>query len=206
MIQCCLDLMKVTILIILPLQKTGTVKFTLRSWKIAVERLTTAFLSPTWFLSLLLLDVANASNSAEIPSYLSQYLSEQETVQLKAQLPMLPGAIHAAFPGSVKKITSVRTVCDALNKSEMTKQMLSIVHKLVVIYLTYPVTSATAERSFSALRRVKTYLRSRMTSQRLNNLFLLYVHQSRTDSLDLTSVAKDFASSNARRVNYFGRF
>lgn len=38
--------------------------------------------------------------------------------------------------------------------------MLSEVDKLLNIYFTFPVTSATAERSFSSLRRIKTYLRS----------------------------------------------
>ena len=41
-------------------------------------------------------------------------------------------------------------------------------------YFTYPVTSATAKRSFSSLRRIKMYLRSTMTNCKLNNLFLLY--------------------------------
>ena len=49
-----------------------------------MERLTTTSLSLTWLLSLsfenLLLDVANSGDSAEIPSYLSQYESEQEAV------------------------------------------------------------------------------------------------------------------------------
>ena len=80
------------------------------------------------------------------------------------------------------------------------------VDKLVQAYLTFAVTSATAERSFSSLRRIKTFLRSSMTAQRLNNLFLLYVHQSITDSLALETIACDFVSVNTRRINYFERF
>ena len=45
-----------------------------------------------------------------------------------------------------------------------------------------------------------------MTAQRLNNLFLLYVHKSITDSLDLEAIARDFVSVNTRRINYFGHF
>ena len=157
-------------------------------------------------LETFLLDKANGNSSVEFPALLSQYVSKQGIVQLKAQASMLPGAIQSVSSGSVKQVTSVRTVCEALNQNKMVKEMLSIIHKLVVIYLTFPVTSATAERSFSSLRRVKTYLRSTMTSQRLNNLFVLYVHQSQTDSLDLLSIAKDFVSSNSRRINYFGHF
>ena len=59
-----------------------------------------------------------------------------------------------------------------------------------------------AKRSCSSLCRLKTYLRSTMTNCRLNNLLLLYVHNDRTDKLDLCKIAKEFASLNERRVNY----
>ena len=74
----------------------------------------------------------------------------------------------------------------------------------VIIHCSLPI--STAERSFSSLRRLKTYLRSNMTDSRLNNLFLLHIHSERTDKLDLYHVAKAFASVNQRRVNYFGKF
>ena len=70
----------------------------------------------------------------------------------------------------------------------------------------FPVTAATAERGFSSLRRIKTFLRSRMTSCRLNNVFLLYIHQHLTDSLDMVAMGRQFVSVNTRRQNYFGKF
>ena len=42
--------------------------------------------------------------------------------------------------------------------------------------LVLPVTSCEAERSFSALRRIKNYLRSTMTEERLTGLALLNIH------------------------------
>ena len=42
-----------------------------------------------------------------------------------------------------------------------------------------------------------------MTQQRLNNLFLLYVHTARTDALDLSSMVKAFVSANICLSNYF---
>lgn len=51
------------------------------------------------------------------------------------------------------------------------------VGRLLEVLLTLPVTNAEAERSFSVLRRVKTYLRSTMVEQRLNSLALLAVHR-----------------------------
>ena len=59
----------------------------------------------------------------------------------------------------------------------MAREMFSEVDKLLQIYLTIPVTTATAERSFSALRRIKTYLRLTMSEERLNNVMLLRVHR-----------------------------
>ena len=103
-------------------------------------------------------------------------------------------------------MTSVRTIVGAMAESDIYKGMLPEIDRLLKLYLTFPVTTATAERSFSSLRRVKTYLRSTMTSCRLNNLFLLYIHQDRTDSLDLYEIAKDFISVNNRRRKYFGNF
>ena len=53
-------------------------------------------------------------------------------------------------------------------------------------------TIATAEGTFSTLRRLKNYLRSTMTQNRLNHIVLLHTHKHRTDQLDLTEVASDF--------------
>jgi len=47
----------------------------------------------------------------------------------------------------------------------------------VQIVLIVPIAYTTAERSFSTILRVKTYLRSNMTDQRLNSLCLLAVER-----------------------------
>ena len=70
------------------------------------------------------------------------------------------------------------------------KSLLSEVHKLLCLYLTVPVYSATAERTFPALRRLKSFLRSSQTEKRLNNCILLHVHKEITDSLDIIEIDK----------------
>ena len=49
---------------------------------------------------------------------------------------------------------------------------------------TLPVTSCECERSFSALRRLKTYTRSTMVAERLNGLALLHVHKDIIVNID----------------------
>ena len=54
--------------------------------------------------------------------------------------------------------------------------------------LTIPVISATSERTFSALRRLKNYLRSTVKHDRLNNCLLMHCHKSITDILDTVKI------------------
>ena len=158
----------------------------------------------------LLIDADNGKDIPEIPEAVAKYFQRTEYLAcLKIQLKMLPNAITNAFAGSairVIKVTHVRTIVDTPKQSQMYKDMLNQVDKLVRSYLTFHVTSATVERVFSSLRRIKRFLRSTMSQQRLNNLFLLYVYKARTNALDLSSVAKDFVYANNRRSNYFGKF
>lgn len=48
------------------------------------------------------------------------------------------------------------------------------IKKIITKILAIPVSSAAAERSFSAMGRIKTYLRSTMTTERLHNTSILF--------------------------------
>ena len=86
------------------------------------------------------------------------------------------------------------------------KEMLPSVHQLLRLYLTVPISSATSERSFSALKQLLTPFRASMTEQRLTNCFLLHVHKCLTDELDLTAAAKEFIDQTDERRKYFENF
>ena len=59
---------------------------------------------------------------------------------------------------------------------------------------TSPVTTCTCERSFSAMRRLKTYTRSTMVSERLNGIALMHVHQEIVP--DIEKVIDLFSTKN----------
>uniref|UniRef100_A0A7N0UCP2 HAT C-terminal dimerisation domain-containing protein n=1 Tax=Kalanchoe fedtschenkoi TaxID=63787 RepID=A0A7N0UCP2_KALFE len=67
------------------------------------------------------------------------------------------------------------------------------------ILLTVPVTVASAERSFSKLKLLKTYLRSSMSQERLNDLGILSIEKDMLENIDYDTLVSDFASKNARR-------
>ena len=90
-------------------------------------------------------------------------------------------AVRTVLP-EVRQIRNIRSMREAFNKTPVTKTLLGEVHKLLRMYLTLPVASATSERTFSALRRLKNYLRSTMKQDRLNNCLLMCCHKSITDT------------------------
>ena len=93
---------------------------------------------------------------------------------------MLPDVLKVAneqYKMGIKKITLVSTLCEVFNSCDFAKLMLSNVDQLLRIYLTTPMTSATAERTFLTLCRVKSYLRSTMSQKRLNHVMILHTHK-----------------------------
>ena len=72
--------------------------------------------------------------------------------------------------------------------------------KLLTIFATLPVTTASSERSFSTMRGLKTYLGSTMAEQRLTSLALLSVHRDRPVEKD--SVLNEYTASSNRRSDF----
>lgn len=89
------------------------------------------------------------------------------------------------------------------NANAKLPELLPELSKLICLALTIPVTTCTAERSFSVLRRLKTYLRSSMTQERLNHTAVLHVHKDRSEELDLHVIADDFIRRCSIRRNTF---
>lgn len=67
------------------------------------------------------------------------------------------------------------------------------------LYLTLPVTVAKAERSFSKLKLIKSYLRSTMSQTRLSDLAVLSIENEETREIDLYKVVDRFLLLKKRR-------
>ena len=133
------------------------------------------------------------------------YKDDIDKAQLQCQLPMLYGLIkHTMESPDCNREMSILFVVKALSGLSCAQRVaFSQVFVIVRLLLVLPATNATSERSFSALRRVKTYLRSTMTQMRLNNLLILHTYKDETDSLDLPAVGNEFVSAKA---HFFGTF
>ncbi|KAL4152988.1 hypothetical protein QTP88_000821 [Uroleucon formosanum] len=65
--------------------------------------------------------------------------------------------------------------------------------------LSTPVSNCSAERSFSALKRIKNYLRSNTEEKRLTSLAVLYIGSEVMQGVDYSEVIRSFAEQKARR-------
>ena len=103
-----------------------------------------------------------------------------------------------------KRTLSGKDVCSI---SDVLKEIIPLtiafptVTKVLHIALTIVVTTAECERSFSCLKRTKSYLRSSMSEQRLIDLAVLSIEQELSKDLSLDEVVNKFAGEdNNRRI------
>ena len=69
--------------------------------------------------------------------------------------------------------------------------------------MTIPVTVASVERSFIKLKLLKSYLRSTMTQERLNDLAMIALESDMLEKIDYERIIEDFISKNAQRIKFF---
>lgn len=133
-----------------------------------------------------------------------QSLTDQDVCDLLQRYePDLPS------PDTLKAEVSLwrnKWACDSLPKpdslpdalAQANRLMYPNVHRIFHLLLVIPVTSAGVERANSALKHVKSVLRSTMGQDRLNGLILMYVH--RGIHLNYDRVIDIYARRHPRRM------
>jgi len=137
-----------------------------------------------------LINAKSANLSEKVASIYGEDLGME---RLKIQLRMFPDVVKVTPMDGIhiKEVTCVQTLCQVLNIQPSFKILLTEVHKLLRIYLTIPATTSTAGRNFSALQRIKTYLRTSMSQARLNHCIILHVLRERVDELEIRTLQKN---------------
>ena len=128
--------------------------------------------------------------------------NEFDVLSLKTQL-LLLSEIPEFYDLDSRMQLSVKI--DLFQKLDTIKRILvAKVIQLVKLILIMLATNAVSERSFSSFKRIKTYLLSTITNNRLNHLLILHIHKLLTDRLDLTNVADEFVEEREERKSKFG--
>ena len=130
---------------------------------------------------LILQKLENTLLTGKIDSVVDAY-PEINTQLLAVQLPMF----RLNYPCSCS--TDAAEILTGLPVE--VRGLFTEVETLVRLLLVVPVSSSEAERSFSTLRRLKTWLRSTMTQKRQNHVAVCHIHQDKLDLLDRKSICK----------------
>jgi len=133
------------------------------------------------------------------------YKGDFDSSSARAQISLLPG-IASTLGYDVKSFTVADLISFLQSLDYSQRALLTEVVTIAKLILVMPATNAISERSFSALKRVKTYLRSTTTDSRLNNLLVLHIHKDLTDNLDLTVIGNYFIDKFDTRIGIFGYY
>lgn len=150
--------------------------------------------------------LVNAANGKEFEHFFesvtSFYKKDFDQALLSAQLQNL----RICFVDSDKIVSLGECVAFLRDLSLSQKSFFSEVCRLARLILVMPATNAVSERSFSAMRRLKTYLRSTMRQSRLNYLLLLNINREKVDQLDSDAIGDEFVRGSEHRLHQFGKF
>lgn len=149
-----------------------------------------SFLTPARFVGL---------SDEEIIEYSDKLLCKYET-DFSESLPTQLISFKTALSNEIR---SKKTIYDLatyfMTENKCLLSSLPDVCSLFQLFLTLPVTSAIAERSFSKLKLIKTYLRSTMCSEKLSDLAMLSIEHERAQKVDLEQCANNFLMLKKRR-------
>jgi len=145
-------------------------------------------------------DAHESSNVEELVHSVCRYLRDVEPKKLIIQLGHLP-VLKKVKPQGIPELADWIG-----NLAAETKLLLSEVIVLIEVLLVVAISEATAERSFSTMRRIKTSFRTTMTQERLNHLAVLEDHPDLLDGVDEIEIAKSFIAFSDTRFGIFGHF
>ena len=137
---------------------------------------------------LLLKCVRKEGYKTELETVTDFYGNDLNNMNLKLQLESQAANFDYEGNAADKVLSDVIKYFSSMSVRE--RKWLKEVESLLKLVLVLPATNATSERSFSSLRRIKTYLMSTMKQERLNGLIVMHIHKESVDKIKLVDVAR----------------
>jgi hypothetical protein len=96
-------------------------------------------------------------------------------------------------------MSSIADLCQGLVETGKST-IYPLVDRLIRLILTLPVSTATTERAFSAMKIVKTRLRNQMEDDFLANYLIVYMEKKIVERFTIDMIIDDFYSMKERRA------
>ena len=85
-----------------------------------------------------------------------------------------------------------KSMVEILESLHYLKEAISEFYVLLRIAITFPITTASCVRSFSVLKRIKNWLRTTSTDDRLGDLGVLAISSQRAEAIAIADIISDF--------------
>ena len=158
---------------------------------------------------LMLSSALNPQNASEalriqdicklVGKFYAQDFTSEEKESLKMQLKHYE---HNVVKGSdFKTLSTISELCQWLVKTNKSATY-DLIFRVIVLVLTLPVSTATAERSFSAMNIVKTRLRSKMEDAFLSNTLMVFIEREIAKRISIDAIIEGFENFKERRIPF----
>ena len=111
-----------------------------------------------------------------------------------------PLKIHPLLLGAEMDLVKASAVALEHLQKTVKKDSYPNVYKTLQLALTLPIGSATSERSFSAMRRIRNWLRSTMGGTRFSSLAVLHIEDDITTQLSPEGIVDIYVERKKRRL------
>ncbi|XP_027109392.1 uncharacterized protein [Coffea arabica] len=131
--------------------------------------------------------------------FYSANFTNQEKLHLRTQLELFQ--IEFSCNSQLQNLSSLQELCQVLAKTRKS-MCYTLIDRLIRLILTLPVSTATTERAFSAMKMIKTCLHSRMEEDFLANSMIMYIEKEIARTFDINSIIDDFDKIKSRRAQF----
>ncbi|KAL6621327.1 hypothetical protein ACP70R_033759 [Stipagrostis hirtigluma subsp. patula] len=136
-----------------------------------------------------------------VEKYYPADFSNQERAQLECQLPHFQLDVCNHPELSLSGLPTLADLTSGLVKVG-TNFYYPMVDRLLRLVITLPVSTATTERAFSAMKLVKTRLRNKMGDDFLRDYMVLYVEKEVAKRISSDDIIKSYDQTGSRRAKF----
>jgi hypothetical protein len=149
---------------------------------------------------------ATKERGVSLAGLTTSLVNKDDLVKQVEDLPTIISLYNIEQKKKLSEITRIATIAQIFNAIPSAKKQCLEIYQLMMLYYTVPLASASCERTFSAMRRLKTWLRSKTGGNHLNDIMFANIQKRHMDMVKIDAVAKDFTERNERRMTYFGKY
>ncbi|PNX79290.1 repressor of the inhibitor of the protein kinase-like protein [Trifolium pratense] len=134
-----------------------------------------------------------------VEKYYPMDFTEQEQLLLRYQLQHF--IVDARQSSHLKNLSTIQELCSRLVETEKAT-IYFLIDRLLRLILTLPVSTATTERSFSAMKIIKNKLRNKMNSDFLADSMSVYIEREIAASIDSETIIDAFKAIGTRNASF----